>query len=280
MSYEIVEESMELGSPITLYEFRVGPNPADVLLFTDADEQVFHNLKMWKQETIDHSEISMDGTINKQQFTITLPSINEIPQLFLFYPPSYVVTVVVYEGHFLDHDREFITVLQGRVLNSDIQNATATLTCEPASTSTRRNGLRRNYQKQCPLPLYGPDCRAVREEINLSVVSKQQNQFIVNVPVSGLPGTVDMYAAGIISWVDPDTSRTEIRTIIQMNAVAGTLSIVITGPIANLPDFVTVLRGCDHTENSCATRHNNLVNYGGQLWIPLENPVGKISTYF
>lgn len=278
MSYGIVEGSPEHGSPITLYEFRTGPRNVDVYRLTDADQDIDLGNQSFLRETIARTDLQTDGSLKKQKITISVPMTNEVAKLFLFYPPSYVVTVKILEGHFRDEDEEFITIMSGRVLSLEQVGVEARLTCEPASTSLRRLGLRRNYQRQCPLPLYGDLCRAVREPVacQSGIISGNLITVSPNSPVS-IPKS---FTGGIAEWVNSDNGRTELRTILSCEDVSGDLRLRLAGPIRDVPDTIEILKGCAHTETACKDWHDNILNFGGQPWIPLNSPFGKVSEFF
>lgn len=282
MSFARIEDSVEHGSPIILYEFRVGPRDADVLRYTDADEDVFHEEQRWVKETISMSEIQQDGSLNKAHVTVTVPQTNEIVKLYTYYPPSYVVTIRVLQGNFSDPDREFKQIFSGRVLSSLMQGVQGQLTCEPASTSLKRVGLRRNYQRQCPLVLYGTgvgQCNAVRKPVSCSVESASGNIFRV-IPSSPLSPGPEAFAGGVAEWINSEHGRTEIRAILGVS-MEGSVAVVRTaGPIHGPGATVTIVKGCAHTEEACAQWHNNIVNYGGQVWIPIKSPFGNITEFF
>jgi hypothetical protein len=279
MTYELYESSPDRGGPITLYEFTVGPAEADVLRYTDADEEVFHDEKVWTREAIQRSELKSDGSLNKAAVTVRVPQENAIAALFTYYPPSYVVTLRILEGHFGDTDREFLVVFSGRLLNCEIEGVEAALTCEPSSTSMKRPGLRRNYQRQCPLVLYGSKCRATKTPYVCTVVGFADG-VLTATPGAPLPLDGAPFSNGIAEWVDPETGRTEIRAILQAEEVGANVEFTLSGPMTNPPAQFTAYKGCAHTEQSCIEWHDNQLNYGGQLWIPFKNPIGTTSVYF
>jgi hypothetical protein len=48
---------------------------------------------------------------------------------------------------------------------------------------------------------------------------------------------------------------------------------------------VSVVLGCNHIAyaedgGDCQPLHDNIVNYGGDRWIPLKNPIGDYNNYF
>jgi hypothetical protein len=152
------------------------------------------------------------------------------------------------------------------------------LTSEPYSTSMRRIGLRRNYQRGCPLVLYGKRCRAPK--VTISCIVNAYSGNILSVMSTTVIPIMEAYSGGIIQWTDPISKRTEIRTILSCDGNGKALNVRISGPVRNVPTTVDIIKGCVHTEDACINWHNNIVNFGGQPWIPLKSPFNSISEYF
>ncbi len=277
MTYGNYEESKENGGPITLYRFTVGPGAADRICYTDADERVSWDGDWYDTIAISRDEIQVDGNLNKTSVKVYMARNLALVALFKFYPPSFVCTLEVFEGHFEDRDREFKRLWKGRVLNCDIADAQATFTCDPASTSLRRPGLRRNYQRQCPLVLYGTQCRATRTVVVVTKTTVTGNVITATPPGGFL---AEAYVGGTIEWVRADNGRREIRSVINCAITSGVLAFLIAGPVTTLPATFEAYRGCAHTERTCNEWHANINNYGGQIWIPLDSPLKKISEYY
>lgn len=285
MSFDQHQTSAREGGLITLYYFRVGEGPADAICYTDADEHVWfqpagavHGYR-FKPIPIDRDEITDVGSLSKTDMNIKLPRATEIVRLFKSYPPSFVVTLQIFEGHFEDRDREFKPVWGGRLLNCEIEKSQATLSCQPGSTSLKRPGLRRNWQRQCPLPLYGPDCRAVEVLLDCVFDSATNNAITGIIPDGGLPSGAEAYANGIARWVNSVNGRNEVRSILSCVVNDDKFTILVSGAVRNVVGSFTITKGCQYTERTCTEWHNNILNYGGQNWIPLKNPVGTTSTY-
>lgn len=278
--YEQHNADPQGAAPITLYEIRVGEQESDVFRYTDADEVVYHDGEPWENIAISRDRLKNSGDLNRADFKLTVPSDLPVCKLYAVYPPSYVITVRIFEGHMHDEDRQFLGILQGRILNCEFDDtAKASLSCAPAATSLKRLGLRRNYQVQCPLVLYGDLCRAAKVPIEVALDSVDGNR-IVGVPGPGF--VAEQYFGGVLSWTDSVSRRTQIRSIylVEADTPGETYArFSVYGPIENVEERFTILKGCKHTERTCVDWHNNVNNYGGQLWIPLKNPIGKTSVY-
>lgn len=159
MTYGAIEESRKLGAPAELYLFRYGSDPAAVYAYTDVEEPITHGgITYAPLKPIKRGSVVASGSLDKSRMSVMVPSSSEVAELFRVYPPGTVVTLTIRGGHLSDPDAEYPVIWVGRVLQcarGKGEQTEAELTCEPANTSLRRTGLRRNYQIGCPLVLYG-----------------------------------------------------------------------------------------------------------------------------
>lgn len=277
MTRSAIEQSRALGAPAELYLFRYGSDPDAYYAYAHAEQGVSFGGVDYQPIRLKRGNITSSGSLDKSRMTVTVPTESEIAELFRVYPPGRVVTLTIRGGHLSDPDAEFPVIWVGRVISSargKDQETEVELTCEPANTSLRRTGLRRNYQYACPHVLYsqGPGlCNAdiVRATVP-AVVSAKTVATVTLEP--GWPGTFppEKFVGGMLVWVTP--SRTERRTIL---GVSGD-TLRLTGPTPELAvtDSVEVNLGCNRQLSDCEFLHLNPVNYGGQPFIPKKSPVG------
>lgn len=295
MSFSFRENSRYSGTPVSLYLIQgaenssateqIGPfgfNNGETVItrkigVNDAGEDIMLPFYPWP---IKNSTISHDGTLDKSDVTITMSLGSEIDQLFLAYPPSQVVNLTIFEGHVEDEvtEENYPAVWLGRILSAAYKNNEMDLSCQPVSTSLKRPGLRRNYQTGCPHVLYGPQCRANRAAATVSraVSSVSRNKITLDI---GLGGTYQQYLGGLLEWANSQTGIRELRTIAAIEA-AGTV-LVIRGVARGLGvgTQLSVIRGCNRQMSGC-NQHGNIHNYGGQPFIPLENPLSSKNQFY
>lgn len=279
MSFAPIEESRSLGEPITLFLFVFGEGPLDFYAYTDAEQVIFHEGREYQPVPIDRSAITASGTLDKANTTIKMPSEEGLPELFRSYPPSGVVYLTIKQGHAGDPDEAFLVQWTGRVLSSGREAGEATLVCEPVSSSLRRPGLRRNWQYGCPHLLYDSECRANQIAATVTTTATGFDSSLVNLP-DGWNGSfdADKFVNGVIQWTS-ETGRVEKRRILR---ILSSRNVVVAGAVRNLAigQTVEVRLGCNHTLDDCRDLHNNAPNFGGQPWIPLDNPVGLRNKYY
>ncbi len=298
MAFNDYETSRDRGQPVMLYHFVYGVQSDGetpiFLAYTDGESEVVHDGVTYVPLPIKGAEIKASGKMDTNEVRLTVPRNSAIADLFRVYPPSRVVTVTIRQGHVPNpgdpsawaDGENFPVIWLGRVLESSREGPEAQLTCEAASASMKRNGLRRHYQWPCPLVLYGPRCQADKAAATTTstVAAITGNRVTLNTPWQKqvpIPDTDPVeyedigaaaYSGGLLEWTGMDGP--EQRTIMRVTSGG---EIILNGPAFDLDvaDAVNVILGCPHTLKGCDDLHGNAVNYGGQPWIPTENPIGK-----
>ncbi len=278
MSFAEYELSDTGGSPFNLYLIRYGSAPNSYIAYTDLDEEVVFNSITYLPIPISRQAINASGSLDKTDLEITTPSNSELANLFRAYPPSNVVNLTIYQGHFLDPDQQFLVSWTGRVLSCALNVNEARFVCEPAYTSLRRPGLRRNYQYGCPLVLYGELCKAskVNATYNATVASAAGSLISLNPGWSPIPN--EKFLGGILEWTNLEGDL-EIRSILR-NPVLDTF--LVSGTLFDLiPGYsVRLILGCQRTMDDCLNLHNNIHNFGGHPFIPGKNPIGGDNPFY
>lgn len=282
MNFGEVESSRELGEPVNLYRFVYGPEPEDVLLYTDAEEPLvfaaYNDVpEVYYPRTIARSDLNSSGTTDKSTLVVTMPNTDTLAELFRVYPPSFPVSVVLWQGHAIGDD--FALQFTGKVLSCSRDGQTdAVFTCEPSSVSMQRVGLRRNWQYMCPHVLYGAQCRANKEAATITVNPASVTGRQVVLP--GLLPNQNQFAGGLAEWAN-DAGLREYRTILKAEDIGGATRLTFSGIARDLETGVDLIlsKGCAHNLTACALVHNNVPNYGGQPYIPTKNPLGRSTPF-
>jgi uncharacterized phage protein (TIGR02218 family) len=260
MTYDLRETSMQAGEPIELYEFVWGAN---LLRFTSAKTTQLYNGYLWQPALIQRG--SIDFTTEKGRNNLKLAVVRDfaIADLFRVMPPNDVIVVTVHRVHAGDSDGAVIW--SGRVLNCEWTGSTASLNCEPISSSLQRVGLRRMYQRQCPHVLYGTAC-GVNKSL-FDVVSTLSAVAGVTLTSTAFGSLAAGYLAG--GFIEFGTER---RFITEHTGDMITVNLPLYA--LEVGDTITAYAGCDHSLGTCHSKFNNTLNYGGMPYIPTKNPFG------
>lgn len=270
MTYDTRERSVQDAAPIELYEFTRG---AIVQRYTSADADFTLLSTTYIAATMQRSQIETSAERARNTITITGARDFPIADLFRIAPPADVVMLTIKRVHRGDTDPAVIWM--GRVVNCEWAGSVSRLTCEPVITSLRRNGLRRKYQRQCPLPLYsqGPGmCNVVRATHSTTTTVTAAAGLVLTVAtLASKP-----YPGGFVEWQTP-AGPVERRFITGRAGLDLTLSQAFVGITPGAT--VTVSPGCDHTQGTCIATYANGANYGGFPFIPLKNPFDGTPVY-
>lgn len=293
MTYEALTSSYDDGGPVQLFRFTYGTEAGEVLGYTSHTSSITVNhggsvgSVTYEPAPVERNNIVSNGTLDKSSMRIDLDVSTELAELFRIYPPSNVVSLVIYEGHIDDPDDEWVVIWAGRVVAAKRQGSELQVSGEPVSTQMRRPGLRRHYQYGCPLVLYGEDlgigtCQASKAAATVSSTVASISGALVTL-ASGWNGALAAakFLRGTVEWT-PTGKSIEYRTILRVDGDTLTL-----GGIPNdlsPGDSIDVVLGCNHRAftadgGDCEGLHNVLPSYGGHPFIPTENVINKNPYY-
>lgn len=287
MSFDQREKSRTQGAPFFLYFFRYGDTPDAFFAYTNADDAIEHIFDdelgpvLFVPEAISHGSIQVSGTLDRATLEVRTPQDSEISLLFRHYPPSQVVSMLVFQAH--EDEPEIKVVWAGRALGNQLEEDEAVFTCEPVSTSQKRAGLRRHWGYGCPHVLYSVGdylCNANKAAATITAPVTLVQGALVTMPGAWAPtGLKAKYLGGLASWTRAD-GRTETRSIIRL---ADSDTIILSGLALGLTSGMAIdlSYGCDHVwDSDCSNLHNNVLNFGGQPLIPTKNPIGIVNNFY
>jgi uncharacterized phage protein (TIGR02218 family) len=258
MDYLTVEQSLELGDPVELYQFAEGDN---VYRYASCAEPVVFEQNTFQSSSIKRDRIKQSQDQNKNTVDIEFPVTDPFGSQFIGFPPSQVVSVTIWRGHFGVND--FVVYWKGRVVGSNADENAVKIQCEPIFTSLRRPGLRARYQLFCRHALYDSGCRVNRNAVAFPGTVSAVNTLDVTVP--GLSVNPDgWYTGGMVLY----------RGVFRFVTLHVGDVITLSQPLSALETGteITVFPGCDHRKQTCIDKFDNLENFGGFPWIPNKNP--------
>jgi uncharacterized phage protein (TIGR02218 family) len=274
MTFNAFETSLEDGQPIELYEFTIG---VKTYRYTSYLEDIIYQTKTYTQVQISRGEIEDSGEVPKNSLTIECQRDLEVADLFRIAPPTDVVILNIRRLHLGDGiNPESKLMWTGRVLTSEWSTGgLARLTCESLYTALKRRGLRRLYQRQCPHILYGAACGVPATSWKHTIsVNNITGVSLIDLAIQALGD--NYFAGGYIEWErEPGViERRAIRTHVGD-------TVTLSYPVEGLVNGATIdfFAGCDHTTNTCGSKFNNRLNYGGFPFIPRINPFGGANVF-
>ena len=247
--------------------------------FCDGEEPITRAGITYQPFPISISDITSNGNLDKSDITVTLARGSIFENEFIGFPVSHVVNLIVFQGHTNDAPTlfDYPAIWVGRVGAPAFENETIAFNCVPVSTSIQRPGLRRNYQLSCPHVLFGPQCRASRNDatVTRTVTAISGNTVTFN---TALPLAAAKYKGGLLEWTADGHSS--IRTIVSVTGAK--TGIGIRGNLRGLSvgSSIKITFGCNRMQSDCADLHHNILNFGGQPSIPLENPLSQKNIFY
>lgn len=268
-------EEKHWAVPVELFLFQVGETT--FYAYTQAEKPIVFLSRTYAPLAISRDTFTSSGTLDKTRLKIIVPLMSEIAELFRLTSPGFNVSLRIFSGDLAAPQKSFSLIWLGRVIQSSREEAPGvgeqcSLSCEPASTTMRQNGLRANWQLPCRHVLYAPRCGASEAAATSSRVSTAVGTNWVEV-APGWEGVIPRgkYVSGKITWTGPFGK--EQRRILAVTDVR----LSVSGTTAGLAvaDTVSIVLGCNRQLSDCETLHNRVQSFGGFPYIPGENPINK-----
>ena len=286
MTYDSYESSTDQGLQASLFFIKYGSDPLNYFAYTDVDVPVTFEGIEYAPTVIGREKIEASGGLDNKTLEIDITPRASVVEFYRSREPSQVVTLTIRQGHVDDPAQEFVVVWTGRIIGIEQKSRYAKISAEPIATSMRRPGLRRHYQYGCPWALYSEECGASKAAASVlaavQVVGKNLVEFN-----DGWQGakTRNKFAGGYLQWTDVDDNSLQTRTILSVNNGAGGAGrdvLYLNGSTDGLEatNIMTLYQGCNHGQSDCRNLHNNIQNFGGQPWIPQENPIGFVNRFY
>lgn len=273
MTHAATEVSEYSGSPIELFLFQRGLSTFWGYTSTTETKNVAGQVYIAVSMSRSNFEASQD--YRRNNLKIKMPLTAEFVQQYISSPPTDKIDITVYQYHEDDPDQEVVIVWTGRVINLKFGEKDVEVLCESIETVFDRNTLRRQYSRGCTFQLYDPDSCKV-----------DPDNFVLETTLSAVDGIIltssdfgtydDGYFAGgyLVLQVGSILNKRFILTHVGNDI---TINLSLPGLAAGVD--VSVYPGCAHTTQVCADKFNNILNYGGQPFIPLKNPMNGTPIY-
>lgn len=259
MTYAAQETGIATGAPAELYKFS-GFN--QTWYYTSADEEINYLGNTYLPGVMKRSENAIEGQDGESNIDLTTARDNEVAMLYRVIVPARTITLTIYRLHRSEVTPEVIVYWQGRIRSVTWKNSEAIINCSLQGTF-KRQGPNMLYQKVCPHILYSPRCGVSKEGFKVTGQITAINGSVITTDVAG--SQADGYwLAGYAE------TGGEVRAIIAHSGAVVTLMVPLAE--ASVGDTLTLYAGCNHSKTDCATKFNNVLNFGGMPYMPIKNP--------
>lgn len=261
------------GASKPLYAYRVTHPGGPDILFTSSDRLHTVDGQICQRFPVRHSRVVASGSLDNSEMEIETSFSNPLVELFRTSAPEYVVNIAILRAE--ADSFSSVPIWHGRITSFARKGARVTFNCEPVSTQMRRPGLRRTYQLNCPHELYGPQCKADINAFTYSAFISAIDGRALTLVDGWKPSDRDIYhfVGGVLRAGD---IRRQINWVLNDNQIImddQAFDLEVGGEVA-------LALGCGRNMWFCRNVFNNIGNYGGQPWIPLDNPLGGINNFY
>ncbi|PHR58714.1 MAG: hypothetical protein COA47_09925 [Robiginitomaculum sp.] len=264
MSFDIVERSLNDGTPVELYTFT---RSAQVFRYTSADEDVLYQGATFTAVPLSRPSFEQSQDPGRKPISLKASSGLGFVQQYIASPPTDSISLIIRRFHTEDNTTEAVISWMGRVTNVKFESNQVEIQCEPIFTSMKRPGLRRLYQTTCPHLLYGPECKFSKPTFQLDAAVNITGGTTLT--AASIGGEADgFYTGGMVEWTNAGVI--DKRFILTHTGSGITINLPFEGMVNG--DSVRIFPGCDHVLSTCVDKFSNEVNYGGFPFIPTKNP--------
>ena len=259
MSYKGFENSVDEAQPIELFHI-YDSNGNNYRYHTGYDDITYLG-STYSKGIVNRSEIVIGGEIDDDNSVmIELEKGNSLTNDFILNPIDAQVYINIYRQY-----GESYSKLWSGFLTFVKYNNTGKPECrfENLLTSTLRMGHRRRCSILCNYALYEGGCGVNQE-------SYKAQGTLTN--VSGLVLTSSTFADETDGyWVG---GKIKIGNAWRLVKAHATNTVTVDRPFesSEIGDSYTIYAGCGHTPTICLNKYSNKVNFGGNEFLPVENP--------
>lgn len=265
MSYQSIETSNYDGRPVFLYEFSINGN---YWRHTSADIDIGANGFIWSHEEISDDGIRQTGETSADVMKLSM-SIN-VPVISMFFgtPPASPLTVAIYKKHEGAADVQLAYV--GDVTQVDFPvPGQAELSLTTLASSMERVGLRLSWMRSCPYALYDKGCKVDKNLHKHAIVIQSVGGGIITSKTDLSIFGDGYFSGGFVEW--SRTGRGIDRRGIEDHKGN---KLLLMGASDGFTEGSTInlYPGCLRDTETCETKFNNLLNYGGAPHMPGKSP--------
>lgn len=264
MAYDTIERSNADGRPVALYEFIYG---SIAWRYCASTQPVTVGGNVYEPIAISDGGYTMSGEPTDDTMAVTCDSTIDVANMLNGAPPSETIWVMVRRYHRGDNEAPIVWI--GYVATrKQVSSVEVEIRCKMLTAGFDRDGARLTYNRMCPHPLYGVDCRvnkvAFARTFQVSSVTGNSvtASFLGTLPAGYLSN-------GFFEW-SRFAGALERRGI----EVHSGNTFTVLGSTAGLEagDYITAYPGCGRTRADCKNKFNNLPNFGGFAHLPGKSP--------
>lgn len=241
---------------IELYRFTQGAN---VWNMTSSKGTYTHNSETYLPTAIGRGELQSTTEPAKNTLQVMLDANHPLAISLLLNVGTTSTALTLYRTI----NGTAVVAFKGRVAAIQPEKNVLTISVVSLAALMKRQGVRRIASRSCPYALYGERCKANKDTfaVNATITAKNKDTLVLSFQTTYEEG----YFVGGMLYCN-----TKKKAI--LNHVSGTLTVAGGTDGLTIGDTVTVYPGCPHAFSICETRFNNISNFGGLPFLPMDNP--------
>lgn len=263
MPYIDDEISQHDGQPIELYRF-VGPTVS--YYYTSYYIDIIKDGNIYVAIPLKRAAIAAASADDPPSLDIEIPFNTQLIQDYAFALSPRSLELTIFRRH--GESGGDVVYWEGTVASFKVEGRIATIRVPSTFAGKMSMSIPSFYfQTQCNHTLYDQFCQVNRAGFQVATTVTALGLTQVSFTVGSVGANPnDYFKAGEILR----NSDGERRLILGQTGT----SLSISYPFRQLllGDSVTLFAGCDHVISTCRTKFNNVANFGGQPYIPIENP--------
>ena len=258
MSYDSLEQSTMESQPVEVYHFY--DSHGNHWRYTSNTENQIIDFNDYPSKAISREEIQMTDNHFKNELQIRLEKNNTFAISYVSGIIDDKIILDVYRFQSTASILYWSGVVQRVTFD---ENEIPTLRATPLSNEIISVGSRRRAQIMCDLPLYSTYCTVINSLFQIAGTITA---------VDGVTLTSATFATKANGWLTGGMIVIGFtRRLIQWH-VSDEIKMGRAIPNLTTGSGFIAYAGCDHTCDTCETKFNNKINYGGCEFLPVTNP--------
>lgn len=259
MTYRDYEDSPAAGMPVELYD--IFDEDGNHWRLNTSNEIISYGGFSYYPEVVSRSEIMIGGTSERNTVEVKLPRNYAFSNQFISGPIDFPVALIIYRQH-VD---QYATFWRGNLVAVKFdKNTLPTCIFEPATSSGPRLGIRRRCQLWCDHVLYDSLCQ-------LSMSTYESVGVIDGSADNGLTITSTLFSAQADGYYKGGLVKVGGVYRFVLSHVTDTITIDRALPDVSIGTTIYAYAGCDLTPDTCRDKFSNILNFGGQEFLPVDD---------
>jgi len=261
MTYRDYEDSVASGKPVELYDICAITTGTHWRLNTSTEPIVYGGFT-YNAEVVTRNEIEIGGLDRRSEVELTLPRDHIFTNQYAQRPLDEAVSLTIYRQHVT----EYATFWKGFLIAISFDEKTIPkCVFQPITSSGRTRGRRRCCQLLCSHVVYSDSC-------GLSMSTYESVGAIDSTGDNGLTIVSTIFSAKSSGYYTGGLLKKDGIYRFIINHAGDTVTLERSFSSSATGDTIYAYAGCDLDPDTCDTKFGNVLNFGGQEYLPVLNP--------